>query len=100
MNGGYIMVDCTGINLLADSKVTVSGMYDKCKKAYESGKPIIAVNCEYGEGVPMTPISVMAIIEAGVYILTASILQIRVDSDNGVWIVPLINANAKSTKKG
>ena len=88
---GYVVVDCTGINLLADSKVTVSGIYDKCKAAYESGKPMFACNCEYGDGVPMTPVQVMAIIEAGVYVMTASILQIRVDSDDGVTIVSLLD---------
>ena len=87
---GYVVVDCTGINLLADSKVTVSGIYAKCKAAFESGKPMFACNCEYGEGVPMTPVQVMAIIEAGVYVMTASILQIRVDSDDGVTIVSLL----------
>ena len=91
MTNGYVVVDCSGIELLAQSKVTVSGIYDKVKAAYETGKPMIACNCEYGEGVPMTPISVMAIIEAGVYIMTTSILQVRVDSDDGVWIVNLLN---------
>ena len=88
---GYVVVDCTGINLLADSKVTVSGIYAKCKAAFDSGKPMFACNCEYGEGVPMTPVQVMAIIEAGVYVMTASILQIRVDSDDGVTIVSLLD---------
>ena len=99
-NGGYILVDCTGVDLLSQSSVTVTGLYAKSKKAMDSGKPIIAINCEYGEGVPMSPIPVMGIIEAGTYIFTSSILQIRVASNDSVTIVPLINAGAKSTKKG
>lgn len=90
MIGGYAMVDCTGINLLAQSKKTVSGIYAKCTEAFKSGKPIYACNCEYGTGVPATPIQVMAIIEDGTYIFTNSILQIRVGSDDGVTIVSLI----------
>lgn len=91
MSNGYVVVDCTGIDLLADSKVTVTGIYEKVKAAYETGKPMIASNCEYGEGVPMTPIPVMSIIEAGVYIMTASILQVRVDNEDGVTIVSLLD---------
>ena len=87
---GYVVVDCTGINLLAGEKKTVSGIYAKVKEAFETGKPMFACNCEYGTGVPMTPIPVMAIIEAGVYIMTASILQVRVDENDGVWIVNLL----------
>lgn len=87
---GYVVVDCTGIDLLAQSKVTVSGIYDQVKAAYESGKPMFACNCEYGDGVPMTPIQVMCIVEAGTYVCTASILQIRVDAEDGVTIVSLL----------
>lgn len=102
MANGYIMVDCKSLNLLADASQTINGLYESSIEAIMSGKPIIAVNCEYGEGVPMTPISVMAIIEAGVAILTASILQIRVANDDSVTIVPLIDttkSTTKSTKK-
>ena len=87
---GYVVVDCTGIDLLSQSKVTVPGIYAKVKEAFETGKPMFACNCEYGSGVSMTPVPVMAIIEAGVYIMTASILQVRVGADDGVTIVSLL----------
>lgn len=99
MNGGYIMIDCKKLNLLSQSTQTISGLYAAAKAAYESGKPIIACNAEYGEGVPLTPIPVFAILEAGVYIFTASILQIRVNESNQAWIVPLIQNNSKRSEK-
>lgn len=101
MAAGYIMVDCQGMNLLAESSQTISGLYAACTDAINTGKPIIAMNCTYGEGVPMTPISVMAIVEDGTVIFTASILQIRVASDDSVTIVPLITPtnSTKTTKK-
>lgn len=99
MANGYIMVDCKSLNLLADDTQTINGLYSASIDAINSGKPIIAVNCEYGEGVPMTPISVMTIIEAGVVIHTASILQIRVANDDSVRIVPLIGNAAKAFTK-
>jgi hypothetical protein len=51
---------------------------------------IIADHCQYGDGVEMSPIPVMAILEAGVYIFTASILQVRVAADDTVTIVSLL----------
>lgn len=39
MNGGYAMIDCTGLNL--GELGTVTGMYAKTKAAIESGKPLV-----------------------------------------------------------
>lgn len=100
MANGYVMVDCDKMNLLAADSQTIDGLHARSLEAFNSGKPIIAVNCEYGEGVPMSPIAVMAIIEDGTIVFTASILQIRVSSDDSVTIVPLITpTEAKTTKK-
>ena len=97
MNGGYAMVDCKKLNLLAQSAQTISGIFAACRNAIDSGKPIIACNCEYGEGVPLTPIPVFAIEQGGEFCLSASILQVWVSSEDSVRIVPLINS-AKTTK--
>lgn len=99
MNGGYTMVDCDKLNLLAQSSQTISGLYQKSLDALATGKPVIANNCEYGVGVPMTPIPVMAINEAGTIIFTASILQVRIASDDSVTIVSLLQ-NETKTRKG
>lgn len=99
MANGYIMVDCTGINLLAGEKQTISGIFAKSTEAIETGKPIYAINLQYGEGVPMTPVAVMAIEEGGKYCLTASVLQIWVDDDDGVDVVNLAPPTQTSTKK-
>ena len=99
MANGYIMVDCTGINLLAGEKQTVLGIFSKSTEAYESDKPIWAINLQYGEGVKMTPVPVMAIKEGGKYCFSASILQIWIDDEDGVEVVNLAPANqAKSTR--
>ena len=89
-NPGYVLVDCSGLNLLSQEAQTISGIYNLSKAAYESGKQIVACNCEYGEGVHMSPVPVMAIEEAGVYIFTASILQVRVASSDAVTVVSLL----------
>ena len=41
-NSGYVLVDFTGVNLLAERKVTVNGLYDQCAAAFKTGKPVIA----------------------------------------------------------
>lgn len=99
MNGGYTMIDCKGMNLLAQSAQTISGLYANCVKALATGKPVIANNCVYGTGVQMTPIPVFAIIEAGTIIFTSSILQVRIASNDSVTIVSLLPANETKTKK-
>ena len=96
MNGGYSMVDCKKMNLLAQSSQTISGIFDASKNAIATGKPIIACNCEYGEGVPMTPIAVMAIEQGGEICFSASILQIWVNSSDGVRIVSLLGGESKT----
>ena len=90
-NSGYVLVDFTGVNLLAETEVTVKGLYDQCAAAVKTGKPVIACNCEYGSGVPMTPIAIMGIIDDGTFVFTASTYQISVDSDDGVTIVSLLS---------
>ena len=94
MNGGHIMVDCGGCNLLAQSKQTISGIYDRVTTAYNSGKPIYAVNCVYGTGVKLTPIPVFMIKQGTSYCGSSSILQMWVDEDDGVRIVSLLTAKA------
>ena len=88
--GGYIMIDCGGLNLLASEPQTISGLYAKVKKAHEINKPIYALNCVYGSGVKLSPISVFAINESGTIICTSSILQVRVASNDSVTITNLI----------
>lgn len=38
MNGGYAMIDCTGVDL--GNLGTVSGLYEKAKAAIATGKPL------------------------------------------------------------
>lgn len=90
-NSGYVMVDCKKANLLAQSAQTIGGIYASAKDAIDTGKPILACNCEYGEGVPLTPIPVFAIIEDDVLIFTTSILQIRVTEGDSLTVVSLLN---------
>lgn len=41
MNGGYVMIDCTGVNLQTAEK-TVNGLFSAISKAFETDKPVVA----------------------------------------------------------
>lgn len=89
MNGGYILVDCTGLEINETEKQTISGIFAKIKKAYETNKPVYAYNCTFN-GARMTPIAVMVNPIGADYVGTASTLQLWVDKDDGVTIVNFI----------
>lgn len=93
MNGGYFMVDCTGINLLAESAVTVSGLYAKCQAAMKSGKPIIANNMVWGDIGGITPVPVFMIQFDGYIIATSSTLQVIITSADSVTVVNMAPTN-------
>lgn len=92
LRGGYVMIDCKGLNLLGGSTPQVkTGLYKKIKKAIQDDMPIFAHNCVYGEGHPMSPIQVFAQQESSTQIVaTSSILQIWVTNEDSVTIVSLL----------
>lgn len=69
MTTGYLLVDCTGIDLTSDTEVTVTGIWNKAVTALKQNKPIIAHNCVYGTGVKVSPITCF-----GRYISTTEIV--------------------------
>lgn len=61
MNGGYILIDCKGVDL--GDLGEVPGIYAKIKTAVETGKPIILENIVNGtQG--FTPISAFGGVES------------------------------------
>lgn len=99
-NGGYIMVDCTGIDLNTATKQTVTGIFNRVETAFKTGKPVYAVNATFNisaTGNTVSPINVMINSDQnGGYVATASTLQLWVDKDDGVQIVNLAPASNRS----
>lgn len=93
MMNGYVSIDCQGLNLLAESSQTITGLYDACQEAMSSGKPIVAVNCVYGTGVAMTPVNVFIVPFDGYIVATASVLQVVVTDEDAVTINNLAPAD-------
>ena len=55
-NGGYIMVDCTGLDLSISTSQEIDGIWDKAEKALNQKKPIIAHGCKYSTA-DVTPVT-------------------------------------------
>ena len=90
---GYVSIDCTGLNLLAEEAQTITGLYDRVREAIDSGKPIYAVNVEWGDVSTISPIEVFTV-DFGTYIiLTASTLQVIVTNEDVVTINNLAPAD-------
>lgn len=94
MTNGYVVVDCKGLNLLAENAQTIAGLYDRVKAAMQIDKLILATNMIWGTGKNVTPVPVFAIDfgDDGI-ICTASTLQICISKQSAVTIVNMAPAN-------
>ena len=101
MNGGYTMIDCSGIELTTATKQTIAGIYKQVVTAYKADKAVLACNLTFSTG-KVTPVAIMINPEPGSttgYIATASTLQLWIDEDDGVKVVNLApTGDAKTTK--
>ena len=89
MKGGYVLVNCSGLDLKSESAQTISGLYAKVKAAMATGKLIIAENIVWGDDGIISPVHLFAIDMGSTYGIycTASTLQIRVSPADVVTIV-------------
>ena len=87
MNGGYILIDCAGLDLIkGQTEQSLPGLYARVKAAMAVNKPLVAVNANWG-GLDVTPIAVFAIqLYADVIYVTASTLQVVIHDDDTVTI--------------
>ena len=96
MKGGYVLVDCKGLDLTSESTQTITGLYAKVKAAMATGKMIIAENMIWGDtDHPISPVAGFGINMGSTYgiYVTASTLQIRVSPADVVTIVNMAPAN-------
>lgn len=93
MNGGYIMIDCKGLDLTSREEQTISGLYKDMITAIKTGKPLVAYNCVWGSNndSPMTPIPFFAQNWTDSLVVgTASILNISCTSADKVTVTSLV----------
>lgn len=88
MNGGYIMVDCTGLDLTDTESQSISGIWDKAVDAIEADKPIIAHNCEYGTGVKVSPVTCFGwYIDIDEIVIVGATLHIHIKDDDTATVL-------------
>lgn len=99
---GYIIIDCTGIDMLSEDSQSLTGLYARVQEAINTGKPIYATNLTWGDQGTMSPIEIFTVQFDGYVVCTASTIQIIVGIDDSVTINNLIppTAAAKTTRKG
>lgn len=102
MNGGYIMIDCAGLDLTkGETPQTITGLHALVTAAVKTGKALFANNCIWGSGKPVSPVQVFAIYFADIetWIVTASTLQIIVPKNDSVTIVNMAPAASRTAAK-
>lgn len=82
---GYVVVDCTGIDLAAEEKVTVSGIYATVAAAFGTGKPIFFCNVE-NDGDLISSLNVAGHVSSGSYVFKFGSATVTIDAEDGVTI--------------
>lgn len=87
MKGGYFMADCMGLDLTSAEQVTIDGMYALAVEALAQNKPIVAYNCVYGTGKPVSPVTCFGwrLSDDSIVIVGAT-LHIIINSNDGVTV--------------
>lgn len=87
MKGGYQLVNCEGLDLTSQVKVTKAGFWNKAVNALAVGKPIIATNCIYGTGKPVSPVTCFGwYLSATSIVIVGATLHIIIDNQDGVIV--------------
>ena len=88
--GGYVLVDCDGLELNDSTTQSIPGIYKRAKEALYSGKPCFACNCLMNNGV-CSPVSVAAWQEdADVIIATGHVFRVTIEFDDDVTVTKLV----------
>ena len=92
MKGGYINIDCSGLDLTKGAtEQTITGLYQTVKSAFKANKPIFAYNAIWGTNGIVSPIQVFIVDFGAKFVCTTSTLQINVTNQDKVTITNLIS---------
>lgn len=94
MNGGYFLLDCTGLDLTKDTAQSISGCWQKAVDAIASNKPIIAHNCIYDTGVPVSPVTCFGwYIASDEIVIVGATLHIHVKDNDTATVLDVAPSN-------
>ena len=97
-NGGYYMLDATGIDLSANKKETVTGIHAKVAKAYATGKPVVCYGIVNGSA-KVAPLNVTLEPSSTSYVITINATTATIDNADGITIASLIPAPTTNSSK-
>lgn len=87
MNGGYIMVNCKGLELTETDPQSVDGIWEAAKEAIKANKPIVAYNSFYANS-PVSPVTCFGwALSATEIVIVGATLHIHVKSDNTATVI-------------
>ena len=91
MKGGYMLIDCEGLDLTSAVKVTKTGFWNKAKNALASNKPLVAYNCIYGSGKPVSPVTAFGwYLSSTSIVIVGATLHIIIDNEDGVIVQDVV----------
>lgn len=100
MKGGYVLIDCKGLDLKVSSGQTITGLYNSAVSALKRGKAVFAENLKWGtDNVSPVPVFVNFDGTEDYIVCTASTLQIVVTKADAVTIINMAPSEAKSATK-
>lgn len=91
MVGGYIDVDCTGVELTSAEAKIIPGIFNRANAAYKTRKMCRACNCNYN-GYRVSPIPVQVVIANNVIIASAEWIQVFITNEDSVTVQNMLNA--------
>lgn len=85
MNGGYFMIDCSGLNVNSGDEQTVIDIFDNITEGLKTEKPIIFVGCVNGTD-PVSPFEVKLMASDTGYFGNSGVLYFSIDQYNQVTV--------------
>lgn len=87
MNGGYILADCSGLDLSLSTAQEIPGIWNKAVNAVKTGKPIIAENCTYGDAA-VTPVTTFGwYISATEIVIVGATFHVHIKNDDTATVL-------------
>ena len=91
-NGGYIMVDCKGLDLSIGTAQEIDGIWNEADRAIKAGKPIVAGGALYGTA-PVTPVTGFGWrIAADEIVIVGATLHVHIKNNDTATVLDVASA--------
>ena len=92
MNGGYIMIDCMGLDLSDNSPQSITGIWAEAKKAMAANKPMVAYGSVYGSA-EVSPVPAFGwYLAANEIVIVGATLHVHVKNDDTATVLDVVGS--------